>query len=460
MLKTIVLSGITAILFLVFGCADNPADQKPVLPKTEKLSSEDEAFLDTLQHRSFQYFLKEINRANGLVRDRSTADAPASIAATGFALPVWAVGAERGWISRRQAAELTITCLNFLWNAEHSADSLANGYRGFFYHFLKMDSGKRTWNCELSSIDTALLLAGARFSAQYFHRNNPLEKQIRALADSMTFRVDWNWMTLPDRGKYAGTISLGWRPEKGFIPIGWVGYNEALILYIIAAGSGYENAAKAYQKWLSFYDWREPYPGMGLVSFPPLFGHQYSHLFVDFRGLPDAYMRKKGIDYFENSRRAVWVQRQYAIENPNGWTGYDSLCWGLTACDGPGPDYNFDQREFFWYNARGASGPDLVQNDDGTIAPTAAAASIAFAPEIVIPTLKSLYKRYGDRGLWGPYGFRDAFNPTINWFDKDYLGIDQAPVVLMIENYRSGMIWEYCMRDPVIQKGLKVLGFK
>ncbi len=424
------------------------------------LTPDEEAFLDSLEYKTFLYFKHEINPENGLVRDRSTDDSPCSIAAVGFGFGVWAVGAERGWISRRQAIDWTLAALRFFWQSNQSIEPIATGYKGFYYHFLTMDSGERMWNCELSTVDTAWLLAGIRFSAQYYFQDEPGEREIRALADSLTYRVDWNWTALPDSGRYANTISLGWRPEKGFIPVGWIGYNEALMVYILAAGSGYRDIDRAYRGWLSSYDWRQPYPELALLSFPPLFGHQYTHMFIDLKGLADRYMQEKGIDYFENSRRAVLVQQRYAKDNPMGWAGYDSLTWGLTACDGPGSDYNSGDREFGYYRARGTSGLDLIQGDDGTIAPTAAAASIVFAPEIVIPTLQTMLERYGDKGLWGPYGYYDAFNPTLNWYNSDYLGIDQGPIVLMIENFRTGLIWKYTKRDPVIQKGLEVLGFQ
>jgi hypothetical protein len=242
--------------------------------------------------------------------------------------------------------------------------------------------------------------------------------------------------------------------------MGWNGYNEGLYLYILAAGSGYQKATKAYQQWLHSYQWEEPYPGLAHVIFPPLFGHQFSHLFIDFRDIQDSYMQSKGIDYFENSRRAVLTQRQYAIENPLNWFGYDSSTWGISPCDGPGEKYNTKKFKFYGYAGRGTSGPGHVYFDDGTITPYAVAASIPFVPEIVIPTLKSLYQRYALQGLWKQYGFVDAFNLTAGWFDTDYLGIDQGPIVIMIENYRSGLVWKYCMLDPVIKKGLDILGFK
>jgi hypothetical protein len=179
-------------------------------------------------------------------------------------------------------------------------------------------------------------------------------------------------------------------------------------------------------------------------------------MFIDFRQLPDDYMKRKRIDYFENSRRAVYVQRHYAIENPGGWKGYDSLTWGLTACDGPGEKYNSNGKKFLSYAGRGTSGPEMVFFDDGTIAPTAAIGSIVFAPEIVIPTIIN-FKNV--KNLWGPYGFYDSFNPTLNWVNSDYIGIDQGPIVIMIENFRTGLVWNYFMKDPVIQKGLNTLGF-
>lgn len=418
-----------------------------------------QAFLKKLEEKTFRYFWNEANPANGLVRDRSTKASPASIAASGFGLAAWATGAENGWVRREQAAGRTLTLLKFFLESEQSEKPDATGYRGFYYHFLNWKTGRRMWDSELSTIDTALLFAGFLFARQYYRQDSEPEQEIRRLTGELVQRAEWNFFTLPDTGRYAGTLSLGWKPESGFSPIGWVGYNEALILYIIAAGLDYQNSRRAYRKWLSFYNWREPYPSLGHVAFPPLFGHHYSHIFVDFRNLADAYLREKGIDYFENSRRATLVQRRYAVDNPLGWAGYDSLCWGLTACDGPGPSFNRNGNIFYYYTARGTSGPDLVQNDDGTIAPSAAGGSIVFAPQAVILTLQTMYTRYGSKGLWGKYGFTDALNPTVGWFDRDYIGIDQAAILLMIENFRTELIWKYTMRDPVIRKGLQLLGF-
>lgn len=454
---------ILALLCLtgIFSCsAEESGSEVPDLEKILPELSGYDAFLDTLQHRSFLYFVNEINPENGLVKDRSTADSPSSIAAVGFAIPAWAVGAERGWISRDRARDLTLNALRFFWQSEQSLDPLATGYKGFYYHFIDMENGERIWTCELSTIDTAWLIAGMRFARQYYSGESARETEIRTLADSLTFRVDWSFFTRPDTMNHPGSVTMSWRPERGASPVGWVGYNEALYLYILAAGSDYQDVKRGYRQWLSHYRWEEPYDGLAHVVFPPLFGHQYSHIFVDFRGLADGYMREKGIDYFENSRRATLAQRQYAINNPRGWKGYDSQVWGLTACDGPGTQHSDGDRQFRGYSARGASGDDIVDFDDGTIAPTATGGSVPFAPEVCIPALKAMYDQYGEKGLWGKYGLKDSFNPTLDWVNEDYLGIDQGPIVLMIENYRSGLIWEYCMKDPVIKKGLQVLDFQ
>jgi hypothetical protein len=424
-------------------------------------SPEEEKFLDTLQYRSFLFFINEINPNNGLVKDRSAEDSPASTAAVGWGIAVWAIGAEHNWINREEAAQLTLNLLRFLINSEQSAKPDATGYQGFYYHFLNMETGKREWNCELSTIDTAWLLAGIRFAVHYYDRNNDVEKEIRELGDKLTNRVNWNW-ALIEKSKHKGhknLVSMAWHPEEGLSDYGWFGYTEALYLYILAAGTNLTEPMKAYDQWLSGFRWKEPYEGLAHVIFPPLFGHQFSHMFIDFRGLTDKYLIEKGIDYFENSRRATLANRMYCIQNPKGWIGYDSLTWGISACDGPGESYNKDGKEFFGYAGRGASGPDDNLHEDGTITPEAAGGSIPFAPEVCIPTLKNMYDKYGDKGLWGKYGLKDAFNLTAGWYDTDYLGLDEGPIVIMIENYRTGLIWEYTMKDSVIQKGLEKLGF-
>lgn len=423
-------------------------------------SIEAESFLDTLQYRSFLYFMNEINHETGLVKDRSTKDSPASTAAVGWAIPVWAIGAEKGWITREKAKELTLNTLRFFYNSEQSLNPLATGYKGFYYHFIGMEKGERYWNCELSSIDTGWLIAGMRFAGQYYSQDDENEKEIRKLVDILTYRVEWDWFTIPDSvERFGGSMSMSWKPEKGLKHWGWTGLNEGLFLYILAAGSGSKDAVKAYDVWLKDYKYEEPYPNLKHVTFGPLFGHQYSQMFVDFRGLVDKFMIDKDLDYFENSRRALLTQRLYAMENPENFVGYDSLTWGLSACDGPGRTYSLRGKPMNGYRARGTTGFKDWTDDDGTITPTATGGAIVFAPNIVIPTLKNMYEKYGSKGLWGKYGFKDAFNPTVNWYDTDYLGLDQGPIIMMIENLRTGFIWKYMMNDPLIIKGLHSLGF-
>jgi hypothetical protein len=423
------------------------------------LTPQAEQLLDSIEQKTFLFFLNEHHPNWGIVKDRTAAWAPASIASTGFGIPCFGIGVERKWITREQAARVTLNMLDFFCNSAQSTGTNATGYKGFYYHFLAMDTGTRTWQCELSSVDTGLLMMGIIFARNYYKQDNDVENHIRLLSDKLLSRIDWNFLVMPPTGEYAGTISMGWTPEKGFHHMGWSGYNEALFLYILAAGTGMENAQQGYQSWLNSYKWQTPYKGLSHVAFPPLFGHQFSQAFIDFRGLADPYLKKKGIDYFENSRRATYAQRQYAIDNPHGWVGYDSLCWGITASDGPTAKHDINGKTFLGYAGRGTSGADYNYFDDGTIAPYGSLCSLPFAPEIVLPTIESMTQKYGDK-LWGKYGLYDAFNPTANWFDDDFLGIDQGPMLIMIENFRTGLVWDNVMKDSVIQDGLGKLGFE
>ncbi len=435
------------------------------------------AFLDTLQHRTFDWFWNTTNPRNGLTPDRWPTQSFSSVAAVGFALTAYPIAVERGWITRDQARERVLTTLRFFWEAPQGPEpSGVAGYRGFFYHFLDMETGHRFERVELSTIDTALLLAGALFCREYFDGTGD-EQTIRALADSLTARVDWRWAM-----DGQPTVSMGWRPEpaehqneRGFIVHHWRGYNEAMLLYVLALGS--PNApldASAWSEWTNTYRWGR-FHGQEFVQFAPLFGHQYSHVWIDFRGIRDAYMRERGIDYFENSRRAVLSQRAYAIANPGGWRDYSADIWGLTASDGPIDTtlvIDGRSRTFRTYWARGVGGGEI--SDDGTIVPTAAGGSVPFAPEITIPALMAIRDRYGD-DIFGRYGFLDAFNPTLRvtglplqhgrvvegkgWFDTDYLGIDQGPILAMIENHRSDLVWRTMRRNAQIARGLCRAGF-
>jgi hypothetical protein len=457
----------------VFGCSRvAPAPAPRTVPQTAPVqSARADAFLDTLQHRTFQWFWDNTDARTGLTPDRWPSRTFSSVAAIGFALTAYPIGAERGYVTRAAAAERALTTLRFLWQLPQgeTATGVA-GYRGFFYHFLDFDKGQRFEKVELSTIDTSLLLAGALFCQSYFADTTQAETSVRAYADSLYRRVEWTW---PRNRPPA--VNMGWKPEEGFLPFDWRGYDEAMIVYILALGSPtHALEPGAWEEWTRNYRWRDFY-GQHHVNFAPLFGHQYSHTWVDFRGIRDAYMRGKGIDYFENSRRATISQRLYAIDNPYRWAGYGTNQWGLTASDGPrdGPvTVDGIPRVFYTYAARGAAWGEI--RDDGTIAPTAAGGSVAFAPEIAIPALIAMREKYGD-DLFTKYGFLDAFNatfprsgltpqtgrvvPGVAWFDADYLGIDQGPIIAMIENHRSGLIWRVMRTNPYIRTGLKRAGF-
>jgi len=449
------------VFFLTTGVlfAQGPAGSNVIAPREIRW----DPFLDTLQGKTVEYFLEQSDPATGLTKDRAPSPSPSSIAAIGFALTVYPVAAERGIITRAQAAQRTFTTLRNLYNLPQGPDRTGvAGHHGLFYHFLRIDDGLRNRKSELSTIDTGLLMAGVLFCQSYFGGDSPAEKDIRALADSLYRRVDWKWAM----GNAEG-LMLEWTPEKGFSQHTWRGYNEAMIMYILALGSPTHPLAESVWKvWTSSYVWGKYY-GEEFVSFGPLFGHQYSHCWIDYRGIKDEYMRARGLDYFENSRRATYSQRAYAVENPGQWKDYSQGVWGVTACDGPGDTVSVleGKRRGFWgYRARGVSF-DWV-GDDGTIAPTAAGGSVAFAPEICIPALKVMRERYGDR-VWRRYGFIDAFNPTfrrertdeVGWFSDDYIGIDQGPIVIMIENLRNEFVWNVMKKNRYIVEGLRRAGF-
>jgi hypothetical protein len=407
----------------------------------EPATLSDDEFLGYVQQTAFDYFWREANPNTGLVPDRAAGGGPASIAATGFGLTAITVGIDRGWIKREAGRERVLTTLRTFWNKPQGrAASGTIGYKGFFYHFLNTQTGTRAGSSELSTIDTALLLGGVLHARQYFGGDGEQEADIRALADSIYRRVDWQWaQNRPPR------ITLAWRPGEGFSNFDWGGYNEAMIIYLLALGSPTHSIEpRAWNSWTSGYDWQTHY-GRSFVAFPPLFGHQYTHLWFDFRGIQDDYMRQKGITYFENSRRATLAQRDYAIANPRDWEDYGSNTWGFTASDDP-----------FGYSAHGAP---PAWSENGTITPTAPGGSAPFAPEQTTAALRHLYDAYRTE-LWGRYGFHDALNPSEDWFADSYIGIDQGPFVIMIENERTGSVWQTFMQDEAVQRGLERAGFR
>jgi hypothetical protein len=471
--------GVTAALgaaLLVLLAACQPQEQKidPVRVRVEPLVPQKtlDPLFEDISRRTFEFFWETVEPETGLVPDRWPRPPFSSIAAVGFALNAYAIGVERGYVTRAQAIERVLLTLRFLRDAQQSTDpGDASGYQGFFYHFVNFGTGKRYGASELSTVDTALLIAGVLFVGGYFDQDNAAEAEIRQLADELYRRVNWPWAMLnPD-------ILMAWSPELAFGTHDWRGYNEAMLVFILALGSPtYPAAASTWYAWSSDYyrHWGN-LEGQTHLTFGPMFGHQYTHVWIDLRGIKDEFMWPLELDYFENSRRAVLAQRAYAIRNPMDWKGYGPNIWGLTACDGPADvtlTYRGEKRRFRSYAARGVGLGEVV--DDGTIAPTAVLGSLPFAPEVVIPATRAMHQQYG-RYIYGKYGFTDSFNPSfdydvplrhgrrvrgVGWVSDEYLGIDQGPILSMIENYRSELIWTVMKRNPYVREGLKRAGFE
>lgn len=424
----------------------------------ELLPSADEVLLDELQHGAFRYFLEQVNPRNGLVADTSRPGSPVSIAVVGFALASYPVGVERGWMTRAAAIERTLAALRFFRDSDQSGLPESTGHKGFYYHFLDPRSGKRAWRSELSMIDTTLLIAGALAAGEYFDEDTPDECALRELVALLYRRVDWRWAQ-----DGACTIRLGWKPECGFLHYRWEGYCEALLLYVLALGSPtHPMPASCHQAWTDMYQWEHLY-GLDLLCAGPLFMHQFSHAWIDLRGVRDRFMRDKRSDYFENSRHATYVQREYARRNPREFAGYDELCWGLSACDGPGdatPGPGNEHRQLLGYSARGAPfGPD-----DGTLSAPAALASMPFAPELALPTVRKMIERYPE--MKSDWRLASGFNPSVPvadrgaWVSAGHFGLDQGIVVLMLENHRSELPWRLMRRCPHVVTGLRRAGFR
>ncbi|MDX0693594.1 glucoamylase family protein [Sinorhizobium medicae] len=428
-----------------------------IAPKLTRMPTDQD--LGRLQFTTLLYYLHCTNPDNGLVRDKTEPNAPASIAAIGMALATLPVVVERGVMIRKFAAKIARKKLAFLLACPQRPEPDASGYKGFFYHFLDIETGRRVWQCELSTIDSAFLFAGALTVAAYFDGDSADEVEVRQLANTLYERADWSWAC--DHGP---TLTHGWRPESGFIPYRWRGYDEGLLLYILGLGSRtHPLPPNAYSAYTESYEWRNIY-GRELLYSGPLFTHQLSHMWIDFRGIRDEFMRDHNSDYFQNSRHATYVQQQYAIRNPLKFAGYGKHCWGFTASDGPGwikRTVDGVEREFYDYTARGAPfGPD-----DGTVSPWVVVGSLPFAPEIVIPTVWNFAQM--QMGMTRLYGFKPSFNQTFAvegsetgwWVTPYHFGIDQGPVVLMIENYRTGLLWNVMRRCEPLVVGLRRAGF-
>ena len=387
-----------------------------------------EELLETIQRQSFQFFLSERNSNTGLIRDRANnfrkhqETTPASIAASGFALTAYGVGAKRNWIDYGSAQKMTLEILDFVLNHVEEKN-------GFFYHFLDPETGKRANKSEVSPIDTALFLAGALFAAEFYE-----DVRIRDLAIKIYERVDWPWML--NGGEM---FSLSWSPESGFNKRRWDHYDESMILYLLAIGSPSHPVPAS--------SWREisrpvgSYQGHRMIQMPPLFTHQYSHIWVDFRNINDGFA-----DYFKNSVQASLANRAFAMDEARKFKSYGANSWGLTASDGP-----------FGYKAYGA--PPGWAFHDGTVSPSGCGSSIVFTPKESLDCLNYLYNNLKEN-IWGEYGFSSAFNLDKNWFSEYAIAIDQGDLILMIENYRSELIWKTMNRSSYLQTALKAVGFK
>jgi len=418
-------------------------------------STRTDEMLSAVQREVFEYFRVHTDPATGLVPDSTQPGKPCSIAAVGLALAAYPVAIERAFISRAEAVTRVLATLRFFRDSPQGTEPNATGYRGFYYHFLHMKSGRRAWKCELSTIDTALLLAGMLTVARYFNGDDASEREIRGVADELYLRADWQWA---QNGEAA--VTMGWTPEKGFLRHRWQGYNEALILYVLGLGSPtYPLPPQSYAAWTATYKWMKIY-GQEMLFAGPLFIHQFSHLWIDFRAIQDDFMRARQSDYFENSRRATCLHRQYSARNPRRHNGYGEHAWGLTASEGPSRlvrKVAGQSRRFFPYKSRGAPyGPD-----DGTVALWCAATSLPFAPEIVLPLMK---KAHCDAAT--SWQLTTTFNPTFptrdggGWISPWHYGINLGPLLLMIENYRTGQLWQLMRECPHLTRGLRRAGFR
>jgi hypothetical protein len=418
----------------------------------------DDAMLDGLQRAAFGYFIDNVDARTGLVADTTRDGSPSSIAVVGFALSAYPVGVERGWMARELAVQRALAVLRFLMASDQSGAPGATGHHGFYFHFLDMHTGRRMWQSELSLIDTALLIAGVLTAAAYFTATTAEETELRALADGLYRRVEWRWAQ-PD----GSAVVHGWKPECGFLNYGWEGYSEAVLLYVLGLGSPtHPLTERSFLDWTLTYQWENLYDHDFLYA-GPLFIHHFSHAWIDFRGIRDAFMREKDCDYFENSRRASFVQREYATRNPRSFVGYDENQWGLSAGDGPSAEPRLvagRRQAFYGYCARGVPyGPD-----DGTICAPSMVASLVFAPEIALPSLRAMLAGGGGDAVSRVHA--SGFNPTVReagpggWVSEGRFGLDQGMIVLMIENYRSGLLWQLGRGNRCLRSGLRRAGFR
>ncbi len=409
-------------------------DPQPTVPAAGRgggrtpLSPEDDLFLEELERASFQFFWDQASPQTGLVKDRCNVHGNdkttvASIAATGFGLTAICIADERRWISTYKARERVLTTLRFLWN------KLTN-HRGFFFHFADVNTGARLWDSEVSSIDTAILLCGVLTCRQHF-----LTTEIRELAQGIFNRVEWNWLAEDTR-----LLSMGWMPELGFLPYRWQDYSELMMMYLLGMGSSH-NALKP-DTWTAWSRITFEYDGLRYIgSFAPLFVHQYSQAWFDFRDKHDGYA-----NYFQNSCIATEVHRRFCLELGKQFPDYRDDLWGITASDSA-------NGYVVW------GGPPAIGPIDGTVVPCAAGGSLPFQPEATLRVLRNMRAQYGF-DAWSQYGLVNAFNPLRKWYDPDVIGIDTGITMLMAENLRTEFVWKTFMQNPEPRRGMELAGFK
>ncbi len=404
----------------------NLRDEKDLPPGQFSLSPEDDQFLNDLESASFLFFWEQQNPKTGMVQDRGnlqggTPGLVASIAATGFGLTALCIAEQRGFITRAAALERLFATLNFLWKKLPQ-------HRGFFYHWANINTGERVWESEISSVDTAILLCGVLTCREHFKH-----PAITQLANLIFQRVEWTWLS-----EDTSLLSHGWTPEVGFLASRWDYYSELMMMYLLGMGSSsHPLKPEAWNAWkrLTF-----EYDGLRYIgSFAPLFVHQYSQAWFDFRGKRDKYA-----DYFQNSVIATEVHRRFCLELGKKFPDYTDDLWGITASDGP-------NGYVVW------GGPPAVGPIDGTITPSATGGSLPFAPQATLRVLKNIRNRYG--AAWSKYGFVNAFNPLTGWYDHDVIGIDTGITMLMAENLRTGFVWNTFMKTPEAQRGMERAGF-
>ena len=429
-LKGLVRSGLCMPLAGIWPsfAANNDQRAQPANPPAPStFSQEDHDFLYELECLTFRYFWEQASPATGLVKDRcnvrvGTDDGiVASIAATGFGLTAICIADEEGFILRDQAVERVTTTLRSLWK------KLPN-HRGFFYHWANINTGERIWDSEISSVDTAILLCGVLACREHFK-----EKEITQLSNDIFNRVDWTWLS-----EDTSLLAHGWTPEFGFLPVRWDYYSELMMMYLLGLGSGsHPLRPDAWNAWkrLTF-----EYDGLRYIgSFAPLFIHQYSQAWFDFRGKRDRFT-----DYFQNSVIATDAHRRFCLELSSQFPTYSDDLWGITASDS-------ERGYVIW------GGPPAMGPLDGSVVPSAAAGSLPFLPEPTMRVLKNIRSRY-DRA-WCRYGFVNAFNPIKNWYDTDTVGIDTGITMLMAENARTGFVWKTFMKTPEATRGMERAGF-